>query len=105
MFTPAPGQKLDETFGPSTRLEVSASPPELLLDGAGASTDLTRRLLFASHVEGGVLQVTARAATCDAAVEHAACHLTRQDWGVPVVLASDGEARLTLVLFGQDPHV
>jgi hypothetical protein len=56
-------------------------------------------------VEGGVLQVTARAATCDAAVEHAACHLTRQDWGVPVVLASDGEARLTLVLFGQDPHV
>jgi hypothetical protein len=105
VFTPAPGQKLDETFGPSTRLEVSASPPELLLDGAGASTDLTRRLRFASHVEGGVLQVTARAATCDAAVEHAACHLTRQDWGVPVVLASDGEARLTLVLFGQDPHV
>jgi hypothetical protein len=56
-------------------------------------------------VDGAVLQVTARAATCDADIEHAACHLTRQDWGVPVVLAEDGETRLTLVLFGQDSHV
>ena len=40
---PAPGQKLDETFGPSTRLEVSASPPELLLEGAGTGTELRRR--------------------------------------------------------------
>ncbi len=102
VFTPAPGQKLDESFGPSTRLDVSASPPELLIEGAGSTTQLSRQLVLASGVDGGVLQVTARAATCDADVEHAACHLTRQDWGVPVVPAPDGESRLTLVLFGRD---
>ncbi len=42
VFTPAPGQKLDTQFGPSTRLEVSAAPPELLLSGAGVTTDLSR---------------------------------------------------------------
>ena len=45
IFEPAPGQKLDESFGPSTRLQVSASPPELLVEGAGSSTDLHRRLV------------------------------------------------------------
>ncbi len=34
-FTPAPGQKLDTRYGPSTRLQVSASPPGLLVDGRG----------------------------------------------------------------------
>ncbi len=102
VFTPAPGQKLDESFGPSTRLEVTASPPELLIEGAGGSTELTRRLVIASDVDGGVLQVTARAATCDADVEHAACHLTRQDWGVPVVVAPDGSPRIELTLFGRE---
>jgi sugar lactone lactonase YvrE len=101
VFTPAPGQKLDESFGPSTRLEVSASPPELLIEGAGATTELTRRLVLASTVESGVIQVTARAATCDADVEHAACHLTRQDWGVPIGLNPDGAGELELVLFGR----
>jgi hypothetical protein len=101
VFTPAPGQKLDESFGPSTRLEVSASPPDLLVEGAGATTDLTRRLVLSSTVDTGVIQVTARAATCDAGVEHAACHLTRQDWGVPVVLTCDGAGELDLVLFGR----
>ena len=103
IFTPAPGQKLDETYGPSTRLVVSASPPELLRRGgrhrhravppAGASTRPYAR---------GVLQVTAQAATCDADVEHAACHLTRQDWGVPVRVVDDGATRLPLVLRGLD---
>ncbi|WP_213454755.1 NHL domain-containing thioredoxin family protein [Rhizomonospora bruguierae] len=102
IFTPAPGQKLDESFGPSTRLEVSASPPELLLDGSGSTTDLTRRLVLNGAVEGGVLQVVAQAATCDADVEHAACHLTRQDWGVPVRVRPDGAARLPLILRGLD---
>jgi hypothetical protein len=100
IFTPAPGQKLDETFGPSTRLEVSAAPPELLVDGGGVTTDLSRRLVLAEGT--GVLQVVAQAATCDADAEHAACHLTRQDWGVPVIVAPDGEARLPLVLRGLD---
>ena len=102
VFTPAPGQKLDTTYGPPTRLEVSASPPELLLEGAGVSTDLSRRLVLADGVPGGVLQVVAQAATCDADVEHAACHLTRQDWGVPVRIIAEGPSRLPLVLRGLD---
>ena len=36
VFTPPPGQKLDDSFGPPTRLEVSASPPELLIEGAAS---------------------------------------------------------------------
>ncbi|WP_433530762.1 NHL domain-containing thioredoxin family protein [Micromonospora sp. CA-263727] len=102
VFTPAPGQKLDETYGPSTRLVVSASPPELLVEGAGTGTELSRRLVIDGSVTDGVLQVTAQAATCDADVEHAACHLTRQDWGVPVHVAADGATRLPLVLCGMD---
>src|SRR5690606_24617564 len=42
VFTPATGQKYDDRFGPSTRLQVSASPPELLLDGAGDDVPLER---------------------------------------------------------------
>ncbi|GIJ08608.1 NHL domain-containing thioredoxin family protein [Micromonospora andamanensis] len=102
VFTPAPGQKLDDTFGPSTRLVVSASPPELLVEGAGTGTELTRRLVIDASVPDGVLQVTAQAATCDADVEHAACHLTRQDWGVPVRVVDGGAGRLPLVLRGMD---
>ncbi|HEY2950600.1 MAG TPA: NHL domain-containing thioredoxin family protein [Micromonosporaceae bacterium] len=102
IFTPAPGQKLDNSFGPSTRLEVSASPPELLLDGAGVTTDLSRRLVLNGELSGGVLQVVAQAATCDADSEHPACHLTRQDWGVPVRLGPGGTIRLPLILRGLD---
>ncbi|MEU8371651.1 NHL domain-containing thioredoxin family protein [Micromonospora sp. NPDC048894] len=102
IFTPAPGQKLDETYGPSTRLVVSASPPELLVEGAGTGTELSRRLVIDPAVPQGVLQVTAQAATCDADVEHAACHLTRQDWGVPVRVVDDGATRVPLVLRGLD---
>ena len=102
IFTPAPGQKLDESFGPSTRLQVSASPPELLVEGAGSSTELRRRLVVDPAVDGGVLQVVAQVATCDAEAEHAACHLTRQDWGVPVRVVDGGERRVALVLRGLD---
>ncbi len=104
IFEPAPGQKLDSSFGPSTRLDVSASPPSLLLEGVGVTTDLGRRLVIASDVASGVLHVVAQAATCDANVdvEHAACHLTRQDWGVPIVVAADGARRLPLILRGVD---
>jgi thiol-disulfide isomerase/thioredoxin len=98
LFTPPPGQKLDETYGPSTRVEVSASPPELLLDGAGVTTSLVRRLVVNPEVVGGVLQIVAQAATCDADVEHAACHLSRQDWGVPIVVDGDAPDRLPLAL-------
>jgi hypothetical protein len=102
IFTPAPGQKLDESFGPSTRLQVSASPPELLISGAGTATDLDRTLVLSSDVDGGVLQVVAQAATCDVDAEHPACHLTRQDWGVPIVVTPSGGARLPLILRGLD---
>jgi thiol-disulfide isomerase/thioredoxin len=102
VFTPPPGQKLDETFGPSTKLEVSASPAELLLEGAGVTTDLSRRLVLNPAVSKGVLQVVAQAATCDADVEHAACHLSRQDWGVPVLIEPDAATRLPLILRGLD---
>jgi thiol-disulfide isomerase/thioredoxin len=102
IFEPAPGQKLDESFGPSTRLSVSASPPELLVDGAGVSEDLRRRLVVSGDVPDGVLQVTAQAATCDAEAEYPACYLTRQDWGVPVRVAVGGARRVPLVLRGLD---
>lgn len=102
VFTPAPGQKLDRAYGPSTRLEVSASPPELLVEGSGVGTDLSRRLVLNAEVPNGVLQVVAQAATCDTDVEHAACHLTRQDWGVPVRVIADGPRRLPLILRGLD---
>ncbi|MEO9238003.1 MAG: hypothetical protein ABI418_07915 [Jatrophihabitantaceae bacterium] len=46
--------------------------------------------------------MTAQAASCDddPANEHPACHLARQDWGVPVELATDGDGELTLMLLG-----
>jgi len=102
IFEPAPGQKLDESFGPSTRLEVSASPPGLLLEGAGVSTTLRRRLVISPDVTEGVLQVVAQAATCDTDAEYPACHLTRQDWGVPIRVVHDGAVRLPLILRGMD---
>src|SRR5439155_21608016 len=102
IFTPAPGQKLDDSFGPSTRLQVTASPPELLAEGSGSGTELCRPLVIAAGVGGGVLQVVAQAATCDSDAEFPACHLTRQDWGVPVRVTPDGPTRLALVLRGLD---
>jgi thiol-disulfide isomerase/thioredoxin len=104
VFVPPPGEKLDDRFGPSTRLEVSASPPELLAEGAGTGTDLTRRLRLAGATEGvvteGVLQVVAQAASCDAEAEHPVCRVSRQDWGVPVRITPDGRATLQLVMSG-----
>ncbi|MGQ0838450.1 thioredoxin-like domain-containing protein [Actinokineospora sp.] len=104
VFTPPPGQKLDQRWGPSTRLEVTSSPPELLADGAGVGTDLTRRLVVAEGFTEGVLHVVAQAASCDDdGAEHGACHLTRQDWGVPVRVTESGMRRLPLVMGGLDP--
>jgi thiol-disulfide isomerase/thioredoxin len=102
VFTPAPGQKLDDRSGPSTRLQVSASPPELLVSGAGESVELSRRLVVSDAVPAGVLHVTAQAASCDAEAEHPACHVARQDWGVPIRVVPNGPERLALVLQGLD---
>ncbi len=102
VFTPPPGQKLDERYGPSTRLLVSSTPESLLREGAGDSTDLTRRLVIDERVGDGVLHVAVQAASCDDSdeVEFPACHMHRQDWGVPVHVTADGAARLELVLSG-----
>lgn len=104
VFQAPAGQKLDTRYGPSTRLLVSATPPELLAEGAGAGTDLTRDLLLADGMTEGVLHVSAMAASCDDApdIEYPACHVHQQDWGVPVEIAEGGVARLGLVLAGLD---
>lgn len=114
-FVPAPGQKLDDRFGPSTELRVSATPPELLLFGEGTGTDLHRDLAVNPAVTEGVLHVTARAASCDVVPlgpdgqpdpdVFPACHLAQQDWGVPVRVVAGDDApgtvpELTLPLRG-----
>lgn len=109
-FVPAPGQKLDDRWGPSTELRVSATPPELLLDGAGDGVDLDRVLVLNPDVAEGVLHVTAKSASCDVVPlgpdgepdpdVFPACHLAQQDWGVPVRVTPDGDASLSLPLRG-----
>ncbi|KGM12030.1 NHL domain-containing thioredoxin family protein [Cellulomonas bogoriensis] len=102
VFTPAVGQKYDDRFGPSTRLQVSSTPPELLLAGAGDDVPLVRDLVLNPEVTEGVLHVTAQAASCDAdpSIEFPACHLNQQDWGVPVRVVDGGPDVLTLPLHG-----
>ncbi|MEV5882389.1 NHL domain-containing thioredoxin family protein [Streptomyces sp. NPDC052020] len=104
IFQAPAGQKLDTRYGPSTRLLVSATPPELLLNGEGAGTDLSRVLELDPAVPEGVLHVSAMAASCDddPANEYPACHVHQQDWGVPVRLTEGGADRLPLVLAGMD---
>ncbi|WP_399088550.1 NHL domain-containing thioredoxin family protein [Streptomyces sp. BBFR2] len=104
VFQAPAGQKLDTRYGPSTRLLVSATPPELLAAGEGVGTDLTRELTLADGVTEGVLHVSAMAASCDddPAIEYPACHVHQQDWGVPVRVTDGGRARLGLVLAGLD---
>jgi thiol-disulfide isomerase/thioredoxin len=104
VFTPPAGAKLDDRYGPSTRLEITSSPPELLESGAGVGTDLTRTLRIAEGFTEGVLHVVAQAASCtdDPEVEHPVCRLTRQDWGVPVRVSAGGPNRLPLMMGGLD---
>ncbi|RYP85353.1 redoxin domain-containing protein [Nocardioides guangzhouensis] len=102
-FTPPPGQKVDERFGPATQLLVSATPAALIKEGDGRTTDLRRTLVLDPAVGDGVLHVAARAASCDAVGgEGAACRMHQQDWGVPVRVTTEGEAHLVLPLGGMD---
>jgi thiol-disulfide isomerase/thioredoxin len=109
-FDPPAGQKLDERYGPATRLAVSASPPELLLDGEGRDTGLSRVLVLNPDLGGGVLHVAAMAASCDVPPDSAAgdadyfpaCHVHQQDWGIPVRLAADAPSVLQLPLRAAD---
>ncbi|MEB8344162.1 NHL domain-containing thioredoxin family protein [Streptomyces endophyticus] len=104
VFQAPAGQKLDTRYGPSTRLLVSSTPPELLASGDGAGTDLARELTLDPAVAEGVLHVSAMAASCDddPENEYPACHVHQQDWGVPVRVAAGGVERLPLVLAGMD---
>jgi thiol-disulfide isomerase/thioredoxin len=95
VFTPPPGQKLDDSYGPSTRLTVSGP---LVVDGGGTDTELTRPLVLQG--ESGVLHVAASAASCDVDAGNPACHVTQQDWGIPVRLVEGAPRELTLVLNG-----
>ncbi|WP_043675792.1 NHL domain-containing thioredoxin family protein [Streptomyces xylophagus] len=104
IFQAPAGQKLDTRYGPSTRLLVSATPPELLVGGEGEGTDLNRTLTLNPAVAEGVLHISAMAASCDddPANEYPACHVHQQDWGVPVRLTEGATDRLPLVLAGMD---
>ena len=100
-FTPPPGQKVDDRFGPASQLLVTATPPALIRSGEGRGTDLTRELVLDPHVGEGVLHIAARAASCDVAGgEGAACRMHQQDWGVPVRIGDDASSVLTLPLGG-----
>jgi hypothetical protein len=103
VFSPPPGQKYDDRYGPSTQLVVSSTPKDLLLSGDGRSVELVRDIVFNPDIAEGVLHVAARGASCDsedADVEHATCHIHQQDWGIPVRVTQDGETVVSLVLSG-----
>jgi thiol-disulfide isomerase/thioredoxin len=99
VFVPPPGQKLDASFGPPTRMTVSASPAALLADGTGSAQELVRSLVLLPGE--GVLHVAASAATCDADAEHPACRIAQQDWGIPIKVEPGGASHLSLMLSGQ----
>ncbi|MFW0179615.1 NHL domain-containing thioredoxin family protein [Rothia sp. P7208] len=104
-FSAPTGQKLDYRWGDPTQLQVSSTPEEFILSGAGTSQGLQRSLTLNPQISNAVLHITARAAACDGEEgqeipEHAACHLYQQDWGIPVVVDGVGEEILTLDLRG-----
>ncbi|MGO2644331.1 MAG: hypothetical protein ACTH9Q_15830, partial [Brevibacterium aurantiacum] len=104
-FTVPAGQKLDDRWGDPTYLQVSSTPPELIVSGGGGAEGLKRDIVINPELESGVLHVTARAAACDGEPGgeiplHAACHLYQQDWGIPVDLVDTAPAELTLDLRG-----
>jgi len=102
-FTPPPGQKVDDRFGPPSQLVVEATPPALLREGEGRGAELSRRLVLDPSVGEGVLHVAARAASCDIDTENAACHVHQQDWGVPIRIAAGASGVLELPLGGPSP--
>ncbi|PCC51808.1 NHL domain-containing thioredoxin family protein [Brevibacterium aurantiacum] len=104
-FTVPAGQKLDDRWGDPTYLQVSSTPPELIVSGDGGAEGLKRDIVINPELASGVLHVTARAAACDGEPGgeiplHAACHLYQQDWGIPVDLVASAPAELTLDLRG-----
>lgn len=99
-FSAPPGQKLDERYGPSSYLVVSSTPKELLLEGAGNSVELKRRIILNPKISEGVLHVAAKGASCDESDEGAQCHIHQQDWGIPIKQNPRGSRTVDLVLSG-----
>ncbi len=97
-FTPPPGEKIDDRYGPSTQLSISASPAHLILNGEATGSDLVRTVVINPDVESGVLHIAAKGASCDADSEHGACHMHQQDWGVPVRITPNGTPTIHLIL-------
>ena len=97
-FVPPPGQHLDTRFGDPAQLTVTASPPELLVSGAGTAPGLKRELVL-GEVSEGVLSVSVTAAACDEEDGvFAACHRYQQDWGIPVRVRPNAPTELELPL-------
>ena len=104
-FTPPPGQKRDDRYGPSTYLTVGSSPADLLVSGSGSGSDLVREVVIDAVATEGVLHVAAKGASCDLPRDgddefHAACHIHQQDWGVPIVIDPAGTNVVKLTLAG-----
>jgi hypothetical protein len=99
-FSAPPGQKLDDRYGPSTYLVVSSTPKDLLLEGAGNSTELVRRIVLNPAISEGVLHVAAKGASCDESEQGAQCHIHQQDWGIPIKVSDEGSSTVELVLSG-----
>jgi thiol-disulfide isomerase/thioredoxin len=99
-FSAPPGQKLDERYGPSSYLVVSSTPKELLLEGAGNSVELKRKVVLNPAITEGVLHVAAKGASCDESDEGAQCHIHQQDWGIPIKVSATGSKTVELVLSG-----
>ena len=77
---------------------MAASPPELLVAGAGTAPGLSRELVL-GDVPEGVLSVSVAAAACDEGDGvFAACHRYQQDWGIPVRVVAGAHAELELDL-------
>ena len=98
LFTPPPGQKQDDRYGPSTQLTVGSTPPELIINGSGTGPELTRELRINPEISHGILHVAAKGASCNTDAEHSACHMHQQDWGVPVRITSLGSSDIQLIL-------
>jgi hypothetical protein len=58
--------------------------------------------VLASETRTAAPWVAATAASCDDEGEHPACHISQQDWGIPVRVVEGAPARVSLVLNGLD---
>jgi hypothetical protein len=72
----------------------------LLLEGAGNSTELLRRIVLNPDITEGVLHVAAKGASCDESEQGAQCHIHQQDWGIPIKVSATGSSTVELVLSG-----